>query len=305
MEWTLQVLGINSAVPMKGRHPSSQMLDTGRELFMIDCGECTQMQMRAYRVKGSRIGHIFISHLHGDHIFGLPGLITSFNLNRRTSPLNIYGPRGIKAFVESIVETTHLNLDFPLHIAEHPHDVSLEIWQSPSVVVHSIPLLHRVPTTGYRFTERTDRRSIDAEATRKHSVPYQAFAALKDGADWQQHDGLVIPNDVLTAEGRKPLKYAYCSDTAYDRSIIPLVEGANLLYHEATFLDDMREKAQARGHSTALQAAVIARDASVSKLLLGHFSSRYQDLKVFQEEAQMVFQNTQIAIEGQVYPIAH
>ncbi|NND06115.1 MAG: ribonuclease Z [Saprospiraceae bacterium] len=305
MQWKLLVLGVNAAVPMKGRHPSAQLLDVGNELILIDCGEGTQLRMCECHVRRSRINHVFISHLHGDHIYGLPGLITSYNLGRREEPLFIYGPFGINDFIHKTLDATQISLHFDLHVLEHNSMATSTICTLPNLHVKTLPLIHRVPTTGYLFLEQTAKRSIDPQAVKENKVPHHFFPALQKGEDWTQGDGKVITNEILTRPGRRPLSYAYCSDTAYNRDLIPLIYKANLLYHESTFLQDLHEKAVDRGHSTAIDAASIAKEAEVASLLLGHFSSRYEDLNEFEREAKKVFQNTQIAMEGLTYNIAH
>ena len=301
----LVFLGTSASAPSIQRGLSSQIVMHREHRFLVDCGEGTQLRMCESHIKRSRINHVFISHLHGDHIYGLPGLITSFNLGRRKKPLYIYGPFGIKNFIHNTLDATQISLHFDLQVIEHDTAASSTICKLPDLHVKTLPLIHRVPTTGYLFKEQTAKRSIDPVAVEKNRVPHHYFSALQKGEDWTKGDGQVIANEVLTRPGRMPLSYAYCSDTAYNRDLIPIIYKTDLLYHEATFLQDLFEQAAERGHSTAKEAATIAKDAEVTSLLLGHFSSRYEDLKEFEREAKTVFQNTQIAREGLTYNIAH
>ncbi len=303
MEWTLQILGCNSAVPTPDRYPSSQVLDTGRQMFLIDCGEGTQIRMSTFKVKRSRIDHIFISHLHGDHVFGLPGIITSYNLYARRGPLHVYGPHGIREFLEGVIASTRIRLGFELIICEHGADSSQTIFEDPYCRVSTIPLIHRVPTTGYLFTEKVSPRRLVPSALESMQVPRTGYAALQAGEDLLLGDGSVLKNALVTRAGRTPLSYAYCSDTAFSPSIAHQVKDVTTLYHEATFLNDLADQARARGHSTAGQAAMIAREAGAGQLILGHFSSRYIELDAFLHEAREIFQNTLIAEEGKVYTI--
>lgn len=303
MPWDLHILGTNAAVPMPGRHPSSQALNTAEEIFLIDCGEGTQDRLSQYGVKRSRINHIFITHLHGDHLFGLPGLITSFNLFGRKDPLYIFGPPGLRHFVDTINEITGTRFHFDCHISEVDTLKKIKILETPAMRVYTLPLDHRIPTSGYLFREKVPRRKINSEAILKWKVPYDQIDTLKKGSDWRQADGSLIKNEQLTLPGRPPLSFAYCTDTRYDRRLIPMIRGVDLLYHEATFADELREEAHKRGHSTAREAAMIASEAKVKQLLIGHFSTRYKDPLVLLEEAQTVFQPTILAREGNIVRI--
>ena len=305
MAWSLHILGTNAAVPLLNRHPSAQALQTDDEIFLIDCGEATQTRLAEYRIRRSRIRHIFISHLHGDHIFGLPGLITSYNLFGRKDPLTIYGPPGLRHFIETINELTGIHLHFDLIIKEHQAEVGKMILETNHIKVYSLPLDHRVPTTGYLFRERVAKRRIDSSAVAKYEVPYHQMPLIKNGSDWQRSDGTVIPNELLTIPGRQPLSFAYCSDTRYAPHLVSHIMNIHLLYHEATFGQDLAEEAHKRGHSTSAEAAQIAKAANVSQLVIGHFSSRYKDLSKLLMEAQQHFANTIIAQEGLVISIDH
>ncbi|MCB0684973.1 MAG: ribonuclease Z, partial [Saprospiraceae bacterium] len=271
MPWSLHILGTNAAVPMPDRHPSAQALDTPNEIFLIDCGEGTQERLSKYHIRRSRINHVFISHLHGDHIFGLPGLITSYNLFNRDEDLTLYGPQGLLRFIETILETTGILLSYTLKVLEHDTEEPYEILDTEDVCVYTLPLDHRVPTTGYLFREKVAKRRINGEAIEQFNVPYHAIPSLKNGKDWMKEDGVVIENELLTWPGRDPLSFAYCSDTRFYRRLIPMVRNVNLLYHETTFGSELSTEAHKRGHSTTEDAATIAAEAEVSQLLIGHF----------------------------------
>ncbi len=303
MSWSLHILGTNAAVPTLHRNPSAQALDTEHEIFLIDCGEATQNRLVEFRIRRSRIHHIFISHLHGDHIFGLPGLITSYNLFGRKEPLYLYGPIGLKGFIDTINETTGIHLNYPLHIKEHEDQISRKILETEHVHVYTIPLDHRIPTTGYLFREKVFKRKINLEMVKLLGVPYDQMKDIQRGKDWQRPDGRLIKNEEMTFPGRNPITFAYCSDTRYSPNIIPLVRNVNLLYHEATFASDLAREAHSRGHSTALEAARIAKAAKVDKLIIGHFSARYQDPAPLLKEAQAWFPDTGLAMEGMIVSI--
>jgi len=296
-------LGTNAAVPMPERAPSAQVLDTSDELFLIDCGEGTQTRLSQCRIRRSRINHIFISHLHGDHLFGLPGLITSFNLFRREDPLHIYGPPGLRHFIETVNEATGLYLQYDLAIHEHDTSEKLKILETDYAKVFTIPLDHRVPTAGFLFKEKAILRRINKEAIQEYNVPYSKMQSLQQGLDWHRDDGTKVPNVKLTLPGRDPLSFAYCSDTRFFPQIAPQIKNVNLLYHETTFANDLADEAHKRGHSTSVEAGTIAQMAHAKQLVIGHFSTRYKDLSILLEEARSRFSNTILAQEGMVIDI--
>ena len=298
MSWSLRILGTNAAVPASGRFPSAQVLETSKGLYLIDCGEGTQMRLSDCNIKRSRIQRVFITHLHGDHFFGLPGLITSYGLYGRKEPLIIHGPEGIEEILLKIIEVTNIHLSYDLIVKEHQALRSLTIVDDTKITVTTVPLRHRVPTTGYIFREKVAPRSINSDAVGRFGIPYDAYHDLQHGADWTSPDGRTVSNAELTYPGRDPDSYAYITDTAFFSEIVESLRGVKVLYHESTFLDDLREKAVKRGHSTAAQAAEIARRAGVNLLILGHFSSRYQDVSVFETEAMQQFDNVVAAKEG-------
>ncbi len=301
MEAHLTILGANSALPAQGRHPSAQVLQFHKESCLIDCGEGTQLQLSEFGVKRSKISSIFISHLHGDHIFGLPGLITSYNHYARKTPLTIYGPEGLKKYVEYSVFITGNPLGFDLTIKEFNADIPHVLIDNEWLTIKTIPLAHRIPTAGYLFQIKNPNLKIKPGVFDEYKVPKEQRRLIQEGADFIAEDGSHIPNDVFTQKPIQPLTYAYLSDTAYLPSLVSEIKGYNTIYHEATFLSDLADKAEQTRHSTALQAAQIALAAGVKRLIIGHFSSRYQDLQPFLDEAQHIFARTYLAVEGKQF----
>lgn len=304
MSYKLTILGCHSATPRTLAHTSSQFLEMNNECFLIDCGEGTQRQLRKYKVKFSKIKHVFISHLHGDHFFGLIGLISTFNLLNRSKELNIYGPKGIQEIIQLQLKLSKSWVDYPLNFHELSSAQSELILDNEKVEVYTIPLKHRVYTNGFLIREKLQERKLNmVNIGRYPEIDICDYQNLKNGKDYTKEDGQVIPNEELTLDPRPPLSYAYCSDTVFYESIVPLVKNVDLLYHEATFLEDHAELAKKTKHSTAKQAATIAKKANVKKLLLGHYSSRYKNLEVFLEEASPVFSPTELAEAGKVFEI--
>lgn len=295
----LTILGCHSASPHENKNPTSQLFDIKGHRFLIDCGEGTQVQLRKAKVSFVHIKHIFISHLHGDHFYGLPGMVSSFRLLGREAPLHIYGPKGIKQAVTLLLKLANSWTNFPLYFHELESNLSECIFEDDKVTVHTIPLKHRVYTNGFLFSEKEGLRVINADAARIAGIDKSQFRLLQLGQDVQVDDTLV-KNEAVTYDPHPPKKYAYCSDTAYLPSIIPLIKNANWLYHEATFLQQHEELAQQTQHSTAQQAATIARDANVDRLILGHYSSRYKNLELFAQEAKSIFPNVILASDGAV-----
>ncbi len=259
------------------------------------------MQLLRYGIKISRVQDIFISHIHGDHVFGLPGLLTSLSLNRRTSPVYVYGPTGIKKYVDGIIQAADLAFSFPLQISEHPHHEARIILESDHLQVQTIPLDHRVPTTGYLFREKRAPRSMLGEAITKYGIPYADIPSIRQGADYISAEGKTIPNRLLTRPGKEVCSYAYCSDTAFLPSLVDVLKGVKVLYHESTFLDEHQDLATDRKHATASEAARIAREAQICHLILGHFSTRYDDISMFYTEASAIFSEVYIPSEGDVF----
>lgn len=299
MSFKLTILGCHSATPRTLAHTSSQYIEMNNECFLVDCGEGTQRQLRKYKIKFSRIKHVFISHLHGDHFFGLIGLISTFSLLNRKPELHIYGPKGIKEIILLQLKLSKSWVDYPLYFNELDSKESELILDNDKIEVHTIPLKHRVYTNGFLFKEKTKSRKLNMEAVKLYpQIDVCDYQNLKDGKDFTNEDGSYIENELLTQDPPAPISYAYCSDTAYTESIIPLVKGVDILYHESTFLDQHQELATKTKHSTALQAAHIAFKSGVKKLLLGHYSSRYESLELFKEEAEQKFRPVVLAEAG-------
>lgn len=293
MSTYLTILGFNSAIPTVNSAPTAQFLEMEERAFLIDCGEGTQVQLRKAKARFSKINHIFISHLHGDHCFGLPGLIASFRLLGRETPLHIYGPKGIKQMLETIFRITETHKGFELVYHELESKKSVKIFEDSRIEVFTIPLNHRIYCNGYLFREKEKERHLNMKEIAKYpEIETCDYHNLKLGKDFILSDGYVLKNEVLTTEPSKSVSYAFCSDTRYHESILPIIENVDVLYHEATFLHELKEMADYTGHTTALEAARIARKANVGKLILGHFSNRYHDLNVFTDEAREVFANT-------------
>lgn len=289
----LTILGYNSAIPTINSAPTAQFLEMEERHFLIDCGEGTQVQLRKAKARFSKINHIFISHLHGDHCFGLPGLIASFRLLGRETPLHIYGPKGIKEMLETIFRLTETHKGFEVVYHELDKNYSEKIFEDNRIEVFTIPLNHRIYCNGYLFREKPKERHLNMQEISKYSeIETCDYHNLKLGKDFVLSDGYILKNEVLTKEPSKSVSYAFCSDTRYFESIVPVIENVDVLYHEATFLHDLKEMADYTGHTTALEAARIARTANVGKLILGHFSNRYGDLSVFTNEAREIFPNT-------------
>lgn len=291
----ITILGCYSATPRKDKHTSSQIIEINGKLFLIDCGEGTQMQLRKAKIKFNRINHIFISHLHGDHFYGLIGLISTFRLTGRTKTLNIYGPRGIKDIITLQLKLANSWTNYPLNFHELKSETSETIYQKDTVSVDTIPLDHRVYTNGFLFTLRSSSRRINSKAINGLNLKPFHFDQLKKGLSIILEDGTNIKNNELTFDPENPKRYAYCSDTSYNRDLIPLIKQVDLLYHESTFLEKDIHLAKKTKHSTAIQAAKIAKEAKVKKLILGHYSSRYIDKNIFFNEASTIFKNVDLS----------
>jgi ribonuclease Z len=297
----LQIMGCHAATPRFVTQPSSQVLQAGRHMFLIDCGEGTQMQLRRFRVRFSRIEHIFISHLHGDHFFGLPGLISTFRLLGREKPLHIYGPRGIREAITLLLKLGDSWTNYPLHFHELSASRPEVIFDDGSLSVKTLPLDHRVYTNGFLFELSSGERKLRIEEVRKYGIDRVYYGKIKQGADATDPNGNRIPNALLTDPAPEPKRYAYCSDTAYAPELVPLIAGVDTLYHESTFLESESRLAPKTKHSTAAQAARIALEARVGQLILGHYSTRYKNLDRFRDEASAIFPNVQLAEDGKYF----
>ncbi len=298
MAFEVTILGNSSASPTPNRHPSGQYLHICDHHMLIDCGEGTQMQLQRYKIKKSKLTHIFITHVHGDHILGLPGLLLSMNLNKHEQAVNVYGPKELFEILKVFFQYTETEFSFPLHY--HPIDPSTTsiVMENLYFSVKAFPLFHRVPTVGYLFEERAMLKKLNVAACQKLNIPFTHFNDIKMGKDYTSSDGKTTPNEDLTFPAMRPISYAYCSDTNYDERVINAVEEADYLYHEATFLHEKLDRANTTMHTTAKQAGMVAKQARVNKLIIGHFSSRYDDLNPLLEEARSEFPDTELAIEG-------
>jgi len=300
----LTILGFNSAIPKKKSSPTAQLLEINSRYFLIDCGEGTQVQLRRAKAKFSKINHIFISHLHGDHVFGLIGLISTLQLLGKETPLRIFGPEGIKDFIMNQLMHTRANCSFELIFNELKSKKSELIFEDEKVEVHTIPLDHRIYTNGFLFKEKPKPRKLNITEIQKYpEIEVCDYENLKRGKDFELQNGEVISNSNLTLDPEKPLTYAFCSDTRYKPEICEIIRNVDLLYHEATFLHELKEMADYTGHTTALEAAKIAKEANAGKLILGHFSNRYKDVNVLLNEAKTVFENTILPTQLGVYEV--
>ncbi len=294
----VQILGCGSATPTLNHHPTSQVLRIREKLFMVDCGEGTQLQMRKYKVNFSRLSHIFISHLHGDHCFGLIGLISTLDLLGRTGDVFLHAEPALKSILQPQIDFFAPHLSFQVHYEDFNPRTSSVIYDDRSLKVTTIPLVHRIPCAGFLFEEKQTSAHILPEMIKFHQIPIKNIAEIKNGADFVTPEGAIIPNRYLTRPSEQAKRYAYCSDTAYSEKIIPLIEGVDLLFHESTFMEEDVRKAEKTNHSTAKQAATIAQKAQVKELMLGHYSARYNHLEPLLAEAREIFPNSFLANEG-------
>ncbi len=299
----INILGVGSALPTTRHNPSSQVVNFREKLFMIDCGEGTQQQMRKMKLQFSRLNHLFISHLHGDHCFGLPGLLSTLGLLGRTADLVIHAHSDAERVFAPLL--SYFCKELPYRIVYHAINTKSNdvIYEDRGLTVRTIPLKHRLPTCGFLFEEKPNAPHLVGDLIKFYNIPIGELAAIKQGADYVTPQGVVVPNSRLTTPATKSFSYAYCSDTAYHPAIVPMIEGVDLLYHEATFADEHASRAKETFHTTARQAATIAKEAAVGKLLIGHFSSRYVNEDVLLQEAREVFPETIVARELQCYEL--
>ena len=303
MNFELNILGCGSAKPTTRHQPTSQILNVRGKFFLIDCGEGVQTQMQKMGLSMMNIGHIFISHNHGDHVFGLPGLVGTMDLLGRTAELHIHGPLQVGDFIDFLLKTFYTDIGYKLIF--HPVDVHQHtlVYEDRSITVYSIPLQHRLPTCGYLFKEKPGLPHIRREMIDAFNIPVSQINNIKAGASWTIEDGTIIPHERLTTPAKPPRSYAYCSDTVYLPHLKDILHGVTLLYHEATYMHERALRAELTRHTTALQAATLARDAKVEKLCVGHFSASLKDENALLHEAQSVFPNTILANEGLVVSI--
>ena len=303
MKFEVLILGTNAALPLNNKITSAQVLNADEYLYLLDCGEGTQMKLEKYKVRKNKIKAIFISHLHGDHLFGLPGLLTSFGHYHRKDPLHIFGPEGITQYIRVILDTCQAFLGYEIRIVETDACTTQIIYSDQKIQVSTIPLKHRIPTNGYLIRQAERPFNLDGEKIRKYKLSIEQIKQVKAGKDIYLNDGTMMIWQDLTLSPVKQKAYAYCTDTVYDESIVPLIKGVDLLYHETTYLDDMNAEAQQRMHSTISDAAKIAELAGAGKLLTGHYSGRYLNTNVFLEAGKKLFEPTFLSYEGLVIQI--
>ena len=300
MQFSVTILGSGASLPTTRRNVSSHLVEVRNRFLLFDCGEGTQVQLRRLVKRVQRISHIFITHLHGDHYYGLIGLITSFHLLGRKKELHVYGPEPLREIIDIQLRYSHTELIYPLIF--HPLDPARHAvaYEDDHIEVLTIPLLHTVPTCGYLVKEKQLRRKIVREFANSHELEPADFEEIKNGNDYKESDGSITPNRDITLDPPAPRSYAYCTDTGYDESIVPLIKGVSLLYHEATFSDELVSSADEKQHSTARQAAEVARQADAGRLIIGHFSARYKNAEELLSEAITVFPATILAEDGLV-----
>ncbi|GAA3985099.1 ribonuclease Z [Pedobacter ginsengiterrae] len=301
MKFEVTILGSSSATPVFNRNPSAQLLNCNEKYYLIDCGEGTQLQLAKYNLKAARIDHIFISHLHGDHYFGLIGLLSSLHLNGRIKPMQIFGPKPLLEILEIQFKYSDTTLRYPIEFFPIEANESQQIFENGDLIVKTIILNHRIPTTGFIFEQKKRQRKLIKEKT--DDIPMAYYTALKKGMDVELPDGTIIRSEDYTTPADPPRSYAYCSDTMYDERYFSIIKNCNTLYHEATFMHELLDRANETHHTTALQAGEIAKINGIDKLLIGHFSSRYKTLQMLLEEAQSVFENTELAVEGRTFSL--
>lgn len=302
-DFYITILGNGSAVPTSHQHPSAQIAKLTGLQFMIDCGEGTQMQMIKYGIKHRNLDHIFISHLHGDHYFGIFGLISTFHLFGRKSPLNIYAPSDLKELIEHQLRISKTNLKFPINFLplENAGSDPILIYKDYEVTV--FPLYHRIPTWGIKIKKESTERNVDKGFIAKYNPGIDQILRIKKGEDFYTKEGELMRNEDITLSPKSESTYAYCSDTAYQKKLIPILRNVSLLYHEATFDSSMEDIAKEKLHATSAQAALLAKESNVSSLLLGHYSARFEDLDNLLKEARQVFSKTMLSEEGRSYEI--
>lgn len=297
----LTILGNNSAIPAYDRSPTAQVLQTSEESYLIDCGEGTQTQMTKYKIRRSKINRIFISHLHGDHYYGLIGLLTSMSLLGRIQELHLHAPKALEEIINLQLKAGDTHLSYKLHF--HPLKKEGLIVDDKKITVECFKVQHRIECWGFLFREKKNPRKVNPERALIYEIPAAFYEKLQQGQDYVNKKGTIVPNEEVTIAATKGKSYAYCADTIYDEGLAKIVKHVDLLYHETTYLKDLQERAASRYHSTTVQAAAIAAFAEVKKLIIGHFSSKYELLDEFLPEACEVFENTELALEGVCYKI--
>ncbi len=303
MKFELTILGSSSALPTSKRNLTAHVLNVYERFFLIDCGEGTQMQLRKNKVKFGRINHIFISHIHGDHFYGLFGLLSSFNLLDRDKDLHIYAHKELRKGIKYIIRNYEGQFTFKIHFHEINKEKKEKIFEDERVEVSSFPVKHKIPTSGFLFREKPRLPNIKKEYVKKYNISVKDIHKIKEGGSYKTQDGKILSHKTLTLPPYQPRTYAFCTDTAYNEEIIPIIKNVDLLYHEATFKDEHHDQAIDTLHSTARQAATIAQKAGVKNLIIGHYSARYKEIEDLIEEAKSVFENTLPAEDGLHYKI--
>lgn len=301
MSFKLTILGCNSAIPTVKKNPTAQLLNAAERFFLIDCGEGTQVQLLRNEIKAHKINHIFISHLHGDHYFGLIGLINTMHLLGRTKELNLYAHQPLKEIIDLQFQASNTELKFPFFFHPIPVDKEKVLFEDEQIVISNLILKHSISSSGFLFREKKSVKHIIKEKIDTYDISFEKIPEIKRGADLRLQDGSVIPNDELTIVSNKPHSYAFCSDTTYVAENAKKIKGVTLLYHEATFMKELKEKAIQTGHSTTIDAATLAKEANVKQLLIGHLSSRYNDLDIVLNETKSIFENTVLATDGATF----
>ena len=303
MKFEVTILGCNSAIPTTTRFPSAQVINLSEHFFLIDCGEGTQTQLRNYKFKFQKINNVFISHLHGDHYFGLIGMLSTFHILGRKHPLHIYSHPDLKEIIELQLKTSDSKFNYELIFHFLKYDGSEIIFENNLLTVETVLLNHRIPCCGFVFREKERDKKIIPAKLKEHKIPISELQKIKKGVDFITKENKIILNSEITLSPAPLRSYAYCSDTCYDENIIEKIKNVDLLYHEATFLENKIERAIQTFHSTAKQAATIAAKANAKQLIIGHYSSRYDDLQPLLEEAKKEFSNTLLGIEGTTYSV--
>lgn len=303
MKFEVTILGSSSATPVYNRNPSAQLLNCNEKFYLIDCGEGTQQQLSRYGFKANKIDYIFISHLHGDHYFGLIGLLSSLHLNGRIKPMHIFAPGALAEILELQFKHSETVIRYPIEFVAIQADMPVQIFENADLTVETIILNHRIPCTGFKFMQKKRLRKLMIDKLEAENIPVEYYSLLKRGVDLDLPDGSVLLNADYTTDSERPRKYAYCSDTLFDEGYLGSIQGCDTLYHEATFLHDMLDRANQTHHTTALQAAQVAKTTGAVKLLIGHFSSRYKALQPLLDEARLEFEHTELALEGVTYTI--
>lgn len=303
MKFEVTILGSSSATPVYNRNPTAQLLNCNEKFYLIDCGEGTQQQLMKFGFKASKIDFVFISHLHGDHYFGLIGLLSSLHLNGRIKPIKIFAPAALLEILTIQFKYSETVIRYPIEFIATEADESRQIFENADMTVETIILNHRIPCTGFKFVQKKRLRKLIIEKLESENIDVEYYPLLKRGVDLDMPDGRILLNSDYTTDSEKPKTYCYCSDTLFDERYFNSIRDCDTLYHESTFLHEMLDRANQTHHTTALQAAQIAKTTGAGKLLIGHFSSRYKTLQPLLDEAISVFEHTEIALEGVTYSI--